>query len=76
MATNLVVRPGAIKLLEPAFDVGHLDGFADATNNNPCDPAQRFQSWHKRRPVEEFADYERGYRASYQQVVRDMQEQP
>lgn len=54
--------------IEPAFDLGSRDGYADAVNGHRRDPAQRFQSWHRRRPVSDFADYERGYVASYEQV--------
>lgn len=53
----------------PAFDAGHLDGFADATNGNPRDPSLRFKAWHQRRAPGEFTDYERGYHASYDQAA-------
>ncbi len=58
----------SIPVIVSAFDDGHHDGYADAVNGSPCDPSTRFQTWQRRRPVDDFADYERGYRASYDQV--------
>lgn len=52
----------------PAFDLGSLDGYADALHGAPCAPDVVFARRHKRRPVEEFTDYEQAYRASYAQV--------
>lgn len=49
--------------------VAEVIAVALLTNDHPCDPAQRFQSWHRRRPVEDYAEYEAGYRASYADVV-------
>ncbi|HVY79859.1 MAG TPA: hypothetical protein VG994_02665 [Steroidobacteraceae bacterium] len=55
-----------------AFTDGHLDGFADATNGNPSDATHRFQTWHRKRPVSDFADYERAYQRSYRDAAAFM----
>ena len=59
-----------IPIVNDAFDIGHLDGMADAMRGDPRDPALRFQSWHRGRDVRDYAEYELGYRRSYAQVQR------
>ena len=56
------------RVARTAFSDGHVDGYADAVNGHPRDPAARFQSWHRARDVRDYSDYERGYVASYEQV--------
>jgi hypothetical protein len=62
------LQPIPIIDITPAFDAGSSDGYSDALRGHPKDAAQRFQSWHRSRPVEDFAEYEVGYNASYEQV--------
>ena len=54
--------------ITPPFDAGSSDGYSDALHGHPKDAAARFQSWHRSRPASDFAEYETGYLASYEQV--------
>ena len=54
--------------ITPAFDAGSSDGYSDALRGFPKDAAARFASWHRSRQVSDFAEYETGYLASYEQV--------
>ena len=54
--------------LSPPFDAGSSDGYSDALRGFPKDAAARFASWHRSRAVTDFAEYECGYLASYEQV--------
>lgn len=69
---GVTVRPGAIKP-RIAFTVGHEDGYRDAVNNAPCDPAACFARCRSALPVTDFSDYEAAYKASYAQVTAEVQ---